>query len=79
MLFQVRFANAKKLPFLATNTAHGTLTTLGRMSHGIEIDMRSLNSIEIAADGNTARVGGGVRSKELIDALWAANKQTGQW
>ncbi|KAL8369781.1 hypothetical protein RB595_000221 [Gaeumannomyces hyphopodioides] len=72
----IKFANEKKLPFLATNTAHGTLTTLGRMDHGIEIDIRSLNSVEIAADGNTARVGGGVRSKELIDALWAADKQT---
>ncbi|KAL8303087.1 hypothetical protein RB600_006807 [Gaeumannomyces tritici] len=72
----IKFANERKLPFLATNTAHGTITTLGKMDHGIEIDIQSLNSVEIATDGKTARVGGGIRSKELIDALWAANKQT---
>ncbi|KAL8420607.1 hypothetical protein RB594_003411 [Gaeumannomyces avenae] len=72
----IKFANERKLPFLVTNTAHGTLTTLGKMDHGIEIDIRSLNSVEIATDGKTARVGGGIRSKELIDALWAASKQT---
>jgi hypothetical protein len=40
--------------------------------------MRKLNSILIAPDGQSATVGGGVKSKELVDALWAEEKQTGR-
>lgn len=47
------------------------------MTHGIEILLTGLNSVEIAADGQSAKIGGGIRSKNLTDALWAAGKQTG--
>ncbi|EFX00158.1 FAD-binding domain containing protein [Grosmannia clavigera kw1407] len=72
----VLFANANSVPFLATNGAHGALTTLGRMTTGIEIYLEKLASIKIASDGSSVTVGGGVRSKNVTDALWAANKQT---
>jgi hypothetical protein len=49
------------------------------MTYGIEIYLSQLNSIEIAADGQTATIGGEVRSKNLTDALWAAGKQTGEY
>jgi AICAR transformylase/IMP cyclohydrolase PurH len=57
---------------------HGSITTLGKMTHGIEIHMSQLNSIAIAKNGKTATIGGGVMSKNLTDALWAAGKQTGE-
>lgn len=72
----VLYANANSVPFLATNGAHGSLTTLGRMTTGIEIYLEKLSSIKIAADGQSVTVGGGVLSKNVTDALWAAGKQT---
>jgi FAD/FMN-containing dehydrogenase len=57
---------------------HGSITTLGKMTHGIEIHLSQLNSIAIANDGQTATIGGGVIAKNLTDALWAAGKQTGE-
>ncbi|RDL35322.1 putative FAD-dependent oxygenase [Venustampulla echinocandica] len=72
----VKFANQNSLPFLTTNGVHGSITTLGAMTHGIEILMSQLNRIAIASDGKTATIGGGVMSKNLTDALWAAGKQT---
>ena len=75
---KVKYANKKDLPFLAFNTAHGAITTLGRMDHGIEIYLGQLSSISIAKDGNSATIGGGAHSKNVTDALWAAGKQTGE-
>ncbi|KAH6993264.1 hypothetical protein EDB82DRAFT_170307 [Fusarium venenatum] len=72
----VKYANDKSLPFLAYNTAHGAITTLGRMDHGIEIYLNQLNTVEVAADGKTVTIGGGTQSKKVTDTLWAANKQT---
>jgi FAD/FMN-containing dehydrogenase len=77
-LLQVKFANEHDIPYLAYNGHHGTLTTLGKMDYGIEIYMPQLNSISIATDGQTVTVGGGTNSKNMIDALWAAGKQTGK-
>ncbi|KAI0383382.1 FAD binding domain-containing protein [Hypomontagnella monticulosa] len=72
----IKFANAYSLPYLATNGVHGSITTLGKMTSGIEIYLAKLNTVEIAADGKTAKIGGGILSKNLTDALWAAGKQT---
>ncbi|KFY01573.1 hypothetical protein V490_00837 [Pseudogymnoascus sp. VKM F-3557] len=72
----VKFANAKYLPFLTVNGVHGSITTLGQMTHGIEISMKQLNSIKISNDGQTVTIGGGVMSKNVTDTLWAAGKQT---
>ncbi|EFR04908.1 FAD binding domain-containing protein [Nannizzia gypsea CBS 118893] len=71
----VKFANNKNVPFLAFNSAHGALTTLGKMDSGIEIFMKQLNSVEIAQDGKSVKAGGGINSKYLADKLWDANKQ----
>lgn len=66
------------MPFLTTNGVHGSITTLGKMTHGIEIYLSQLNSITIAKDGQTATVGGGIIAKNLTDTLWVAGKQTGE-
>ena len=65
------------MPFLAANGVHGSITTLGRMKSGIEIYMSQLNGVKIAADGQTAEIGGGILTKDVVDVLWAAGKQTG--
>lgn len=72
----IKFANRKEVPFLAFNTAHGALTTLGRMTHGIEIFLDQLSGVEVSEDGKTATIGGGTGSKVVTDSLWAAGKQT---
>ncbi|KAJ2903494.1 FAD-dependent oxygenase [Zalerion maritima] len=72
----IKFANKFHLPFLAYNSAHGAITTLGRMNYGIEIYLSQLSGVEIAADGQTATIGGGTLSKVVTDALWDAGKQT---
>lgn len=73
---QIRAANKYNIPFLAYNGVHGSITTLGRMDWGIAIDLRKLSSVSVAADGNTATIGGGTNSRVVIDALAAAGKQT---
>lgn len=74
---QIKFANQNSVPFLAVSGFHGSISTLGDMSNGIQILLTKLNGIRIASDGKTATIGGGVISKDLTDTLWAAGKQTG--
>lgn len=76
---KVKYANANDIPFLAVNTGHGALASLGGIQHGIEIWLDQLDSIAIAEDGKTATFGGGVKSGMIIDALWEAGKQTGMF
>jgi hypothetical protein len=76
-LFKVKFAYQNDIPFLAYNGHHGATTTLGKMDYGIEIYLPELNTISIGKD-NLVTIGGGTRSKNLTDTLWAAGKQTGR-
>lgn len=48
------------------------------MEYVIEIYLPQINTISIAEDQKSVTVGGGVNSKNLTDALWAAGKQTGK-
>ncbi|KAL4988130.1 hypothetical protein BDW68DRAFT_187456 [Aspergillus falconensis] len=72
----IKYANANNLPFLAVNGGHGSISSLSTIDHGIEIWMHKLNSIQIAEDGKTVTVGGGIKSSELIPALFARGKYT---
>ncbi|KAF1937819.1 FAD-dependent oxygenase [Clathrospora elynae] len=72
----VRFANKHHRPFLAVSGGHGMVGSLGNFNYGIEIWIRKLNTINIAEDGKSARLGGGLLSKEVTDALWAKGMQT---
>lgn len=74
----MRFANEKNLPFLAYAGSHGSLTTMSKMTCGIEIDLHQLSGVEVASDGQTAKFGGGIMAKNVTDNLWAAGKQTGK-
>ncbi|KAM3453177.1 hypothetical protein MY3296_003940 [Beauveria thailandica] len=72
----VQYANDHGTPFLAIGGQHGATSTLAKLRGGIGIAMSTLDSIELSADGQTAKVGGGALSKTVIDALWEAGKQT---
>ena len=76
---QVKFANKRDVPFLAYNGRHGAITTIGKMDRGIEIFLEQLSSVEVSKDGMTAKIGGGTNTKALVDALWEAGKQTGEF
>jgi hypothetical protein len=77
-LLQVKFANKKNLPFLAYNSAHGAITTLGQMTQGIEIYLNQLSGVKIAEDGKSVTILGGTKSKLVTHTLWEAGKQTGK-
>ncbi|KAI0199366.1 FAD-binding domain-containing protein [Astrocystis sublimbata] len=72
----VKYANAHEIPYLTVSSGHGSITTLGSFQGGIEIWLNRLSSVEIAADGSTATIGGGTLSKTVTDSLWAQGKQT---
>ncbi|PVH93284.1 putative FAD-dependent oxygenase [Periconia macrospinosa] len=72
----VKYANEIKKPFLAVNNAHGAISTVGRINNGIQISMKNLKGVTVAADGKTATFGAGVLAKDVTDALWAEGKQT---
>lgn len=55
---QVKFANQMNLPFLAINRGHGSVSALGTFKHGVLIKLANLTSIDIAADGKSAVLGG---------------------
>jgi len=67
------------LPFLAYNGRHGSITTLGRMDHGISIFLGQLSSVELSTNRDTVTIGGGTNSKLVTDTLWEAGKQTGEY
>lgn len=75
----IRYANEEGLPFLAVSGGHGFSETLAEMKGGIGIWMRQLGGVEIAEDGDSAVVGGGITSKELLDGLWAKGKLGGEF
>ena len=56
--------------------AHGAIDSLGKVKNGIQIWTRAMNKITVSEDGETATIESGALSKEVVDALWAAKKQT---
>ncbi|KAL4787938.1 hypothetical protein BJX76DRAFT_345229 [Aspergillus varians] len=72
----IRYANSEDLPFLAVNGGHGSISSLSNLDHGIEIWMHKLDFVEIAEDGESATFGGGIKSVDLIPALFKQGKQT---
>ncbi|KAI1423279.1 FAD binding domain protein [Xylaria sp. FL1777] len=72
----VKYANSQDISYMAVNSGHGSIKTLGKFKGGIEIWLDKLSSVEIAADGETAKIGGGTWAKTITDVLWAQGKQT---
>ncbi|KAL8882006.1 MAG: hypothetical protein Q9198_000914 [Flavoplaca austrocitrina] len=74
----VKFANRINVPFLAINRGHGSVSALGTFKHGVLIKLDNLTSIDIAADGKSAVLGGGVYSDLLLATLAKKNKVAAQ-
>ncbi|KAI4136195.1 MAG: hypothetical protein LQ341_005794, partial [Variospora aurantia] len=72
---KVEFANSFNLPFLAIGRGHGTPSALGTIRNGVLIKITSLDSIDIAADGKTATMGGGVHVDQVLAKLAESNKK----
>ncbi|KAK0637467.1 hypothetical protein B0T17DRAFT_483777 [Bombardia bombarda] len=72
----VKYANAHKVPFLATTAGHGTWWGLAAFDGGLVIYMRNLNKLEVLPDGKSAIIGGGIIVDEVIHGLWPYGKQT---
>lgn len=75
--FQILYANQRGIPFLAKVSGHGAVSSLGNVHNGIEIWMRAMKDVRVSEDGKTATIGGGIKAREVTDALWAVGKQTG--
>jgi FAD/FMN-containing dehydrogenase len=73
----IKFANRQDRPFLAVSGGHGATKGLGGVKSAVGIWMRQLDDVEVLEGEKSARVGGGIKSKELVDALWKEGKQTG--
>lgn len=65
------------VPFLAVNRGHGSTVDMSRCRHGINIYIRSLDSIEFAEDGQSALFGGGVYGDQVVRSLAVRGKATG--
>ena len=74
----MKFARKYNIDFLAINRAHGTTTALSNVKQGIQINLRQLRSIEVAADGKSAKLGGGVFNDDTTTALAAIGKASGK-
>jgi hypothetical protein len=70
----VRYANHIQKPFIAVNKGHGSANTLATIQDGIEIWMTQFKQVEIAEDGQTARLGGGPDVQDVMDGLDAHDK-----
>ena len=76
---QVKFARKYNIDFLAISRGHGTTTALSTVKNGIQIHLRQLNTIAIAQDGNSATLGGGLYNAEIVNALDAVGKASGNF
>ncbi|CAL8580015.1 hypothetical protein XPA_005748 [Xanthoria parietina] len=73
----VKFARKYNIDFLAISRGHGTTKTLSTVKNGIQINLRQLQEITVAADGKTATLGGGVYNDNVVNALHAKGKSSG--
>ena len=75
---KVKFANLVDIPFLAINRGHGSAGALGTIKNGLLIRLDNLDAIHIAADGNSATMGGGVYVDQVLATLAEKNKVCGK-
>jgi FAD/FMN-containing dehydrogenase len=70
------YANANDKPFHAISGAHATTTYLNNITNAVGIYMRGMKDIVIIDDGDAALIQGGILNGDVIDFLWAHDKQT---
>ncbi|KAI4127298.1 MAG: hypothetical protein LQ338_003258 [Usnochroma carphineum] len=72
----VKLANKLGLPFLAVNGAHGSTSSLNTIQRGVSINLRNFNQVQISQDGQSALIGGGANTHEVVNGLGAHGKVT---
>ncbi|KAI4138072.1 MAG: hypothetical protein L6R39_006979 [Caloplaca ligustica] len=72
----VKLANKFRLPFLAVNGGHASTSSINTIQQGVSINLRNFNQVQISNDGNTALVGGGANTHEVVNGLGAHGKVT---
>ncbi|RSM02372.1 hypothetical protein CEP52_008030 [Fusarium oligoseptatum] len=72
----VGYANKKDIPFLTVSGGHGWSSQLQNMQHGIGISTQKLNTMKLAKDGKTVRLGGGVKSGQVERFLSSQGKRS---
>lgn len=75
LYIQVSFASSCDIPFLGSSGRHGFSTDLGKLHHGIEIDMSAFRNVSVNAKDSTLTVGGGVRFLDVFDPVFDAGKE----
>lgn len=67
------------MPFLAIAGKHGSSRALSKFKSGLGISLREMRDVKIADNGQSATIGGGITSGELLHQLWERGKQTGEF
>lgn len=71
----IKFVKDNAIPFTLRSGGHN-LEGLALVQDALLIDLRALNSVEIAANRNTATVGGGILQVDLVNKLSAEGLAT---
>ncbi|KAI1385806.1 uncharacterized protein F4822DRAFT_414211, partial [Hypoxylon trugodes] len=69
---QVKIVRANNIPFLATGSRHGYITTFGDLQNGLAIDLSQFDSVKVDIALGTLTVGGGTRHRDFLDAVYEA-------
>ncbi|KAB5566330.1 hypothetical protein GE09DRAFT_1171507 [Coniochaeta sp. 2T2.1] len=72
----IRYAAEGDIPFVARAGDHGATAALGTAKNAIQIDIRPLDHVKLAEDGNSARIGSGANIKGVVTALEKLGKRT---
>ncbi|KAF2121391.1 hypothetical protein BDV96DRAFT_609480 [Lophiotrema nucula] len=74
----ILYANKHDIPFIIKGAGEGHGATLGlaKAKNAIQIYTKNLDQFDISPSGTTARIGGGIKAKKLIEYLSAQKKQT---
>ena len=72
---QVQYCIKHDIPFLAQNGGSGWADTFHLGKRGVLINLRALNATTLAADKNSATIGGGASVAEVMDAAYASGAQ----
>ncbi|MCJ1386710.1 hypothetical protein MMC17_009836 [Xylographa soralifera] len=62
------------IEFMGIGGGHGSISTLGRLKNGIEIDLGNFKSVNLDVENSTVTVGGAVVFSQLYEPLYNAGK-----
>jgi FAD/FMN-containing dehydrogenase len=66
------------MAFFGRAGGHGATEAMGLAQNALQIDFRKMSYVKVAADGKSAKIGGGANVKQVVAALEAVGKRTGK-